>query len=132
MPSKIPNEGEIRLAERALATNLELRLFVNNLTLLDTTVLADFTQMSTHGYAAKTLTGGSWSVSTVSGKGEASYAQQTFSFTAAAAVDVYGYYIVDTGTGKVIQAERFSTPQSVSLSGDAIRITPKITFGSES
>ncbi len=132
MPSKIPNEGEIRLAERALSSNLELRLFVNNLTPVDASVLADFTEMSTHGYAAKTLTGGSWSVSTVSGKAEASYAQQTFSFTAATAVLVYGYYIVDTGAGKVVQAERFASPQTIELLGDAIRITPKITFATES
>lgn len=132
MPSKIPNEGEIRLAEKALADNLELRLFVNNMTPADADDETDYTEMSTHGYTAKTLTGGSWSVSTVGGKAEGSYAQQTFSFTAASAVTVYGYYIVDPVDDKVIQAELFAAPQVIEFLGDAIRITPKITFASES
>ena len=132
MPGKCPNEGEIWLAQKALANNLELRLYVNDKTPADADVIGGYTQMSTHGYSAKTLTGGSWSVSTVSGKAEASYAQQTFSFTAASLVTVYGYYIVDTSLSKVVFAERFATPQGVQYTGDAIRITPKITFATES
>lgn len=132
MPSKIPNEGELRLLEKALADNLELCLFVNDVTPADGDTEAAYTEMSTHGYALKTLTGGSWSVSTVGGKAEATYAQQTFSFTAASPVTVYGYYIKDPADDKLIQVERLTTPQVVELTGDAIRITPKITLASES
>jgi hypothetical protein len=110
--------------------NQILRLNVNNVDSADDTLDAsDFTEMSTHGYAAKTLTKTSWAVTPNAGApASAAYAQQTWTFTAAAAVTVYGYYVTDATTGLLIWFEEFTAPKIIENTGDQIIITPAITF----
>lgn len=130
----IPSAAEKTLAEFMLGVltpgNQTLGLYVNNVTPDDATVLATLTEMSTHGYAAKTLTKTSWSVAAGSSgqPATASYAAQTWTFTAAAAVSVYGYFVKDVTTGLLLWAEKFATAKSVENAGDQIIITPKITL----
>lgn len=128
----IPNASEVKLLEFALGFstpgNQQLKLFVNNVTVGDTDTAATYTEMSTLGYAAKTLTKGSWSISSSSNVGTATYAQQTWTFTAGTAVVVYGYYIIDTTTGTLLWAENFVTPKTAQYNGDQILITPTITL----
>lgn len=109
--------------------NQILKLYVNNHTLADATTEADLTEMSTHGYAAKTLTKTSWVVTAGSTGNPASgaYAQQTWTFTAAAAVTVYGYFVIDSTTGKLMWAEAFAAAKVIQNGGDQIIITPTIT-----
>ncbi len=108
--------------------NQTLKLFVNNYTPVDASVAADFTEMSTLGYAAKTLTKTSWTVGQVSSVAQGSYPEQTWTFTAGTLVTVYGYYIVDATSGLLLWAENFSSSKDVQNSGDLIKITPKITL----
>ena len=130
----VPTASEKDLGEFMLGVatpgNQKLKLFVNNYTPVDGSVLASFTEMTTHGYADKTLTKTSWVVTAGSAGNPASgaYAQQTWTFTAAAAVIVYGYYITDVTTGRLLWAERFTTSKSVENAGDQILITPTITL----
>ena len=107
-----------------------LKLYVNNHTIADTTVEGNLTEMSTHGYAAKTLTKTSWTVNAGStgNPATANYAQQTWTFTAAAAVTVYGYYIIDSTTGKLLWIESFAASKVIQNNGDQIIITPSITL----
>lgn len=132
MPLLIPTVGENKLAEFMLGFstpgNQTLKLFVNNITPADADVAATYTEMSTHGYAAKTLTKTSWVVAQNAGVGEGSYAQQTWTFTAAAAVTVYGYFVIDSTTGVLLWSEKFTTGKVVEFAGDQILITPKITL----
>lgn len=110
--------------------NQTLKLYVNNHTLADTSAETDLTEMSTHGYAAKTLTKTSWAV-VAGGSGNpatGTYAQQTWTFTAAAAVTVYGYYIIDSTSGKLMWAEAFASPKVIQNGGDQIIITPTVTL----
>ncbi len=110
--------------------NQKLKLFVNNVTPDDTFVAANLTEMSTLGYAEKTLTKTSWVV-TAGASGQpatATYAVQTWTFTAGTAVTVYGYYYTDTTTGLLLMAELFSSAKVVQNTGDQIIITPTITF----
>ncbi len=127
----IPDVGEVALWKRALGQatngNMTLKLYVNDYTPVAGSTAANFTEMSTLGYAAKTLTAGSWVVTTISNVASGTYAQQTWTFTAGTAVIVYGYYIIEAG-GVVCYAERFSSSQTVQYTGDAISITPVITF----
>lgn len=129
----IPSNGEAKLLEFALGVNTpgnqKLRLFVNDYTPVDGSLVASFTEMTTLGYAEKTLTKTSWVV-TQGADGavaEAAYAVQTWSFTAGTLVNVYGYYIVDTTTGLLLWAERFPSAKPIQNTGDQIIITPKIT-----
>jgi len=110
--------------------NQTLKLYVNNYTLADATTEADLTEMSTHGYAAKTLTKTSWAVGAGSAGNPATgtYAQQTWTFTAAAAVTVYGYYVIDSTSGKLVWAEAFTSAKVIQNNGDQIIITPTITL----
>lgn len=129
----LPTASEKTFLEFALGVlvpgNQSLRLFVNDYTPDDTTVLANLTEMSTHGYAAKTLTKTSWVVTPGATGQPASgaYAQQTWTFTVAAAVNVYGYHVVDVTSGLLLWVERFSSFKTIANTGDQIIITPTIT-----
>lgn len=110
--------------------NQLLKLYVNNVTTTDDTLLAaGFTEMSTLGYAAKTLTKTSWTVAQ-SGAfvGSGTYAQQTWTFTAGSAVTVYGYFVTDATSGLLLWFEAFAASKVIQNNGDQIIITPTITL----
>jgi hypothetical protein len=114
------------------AEDLVLRLFVNNVTPADASTAASFTEMSTLGYASKTLSKASWTVAqNGASKAEASYAQQSWTFTSGTAVTVYGYYVTRATTGDLWYAERFTAAHTVQNTGDTIRVTPKLTLSKE-
>lgn len=106
--------------------NLTLKLYTNNLTPLDTHTAASFTEASGGGYAAKTLTNGSWTVTPANDPSDAVYAQQTFTFTGALSGNptVYGYYVVDADNN-LIYAELLTAPFTPANNGDNIKITLK-------
>lgn len=88
---------------------------------------SSFTEATGSGYAAFTLTGSSWST-TPGAPTQASYAQQVWTFTGALG-NVYGYYVVQVTSGKILWAERFSDgPYNVVNNGDQVKVTPKITL----
>lgn len=128
----VPTVGEDKLLEFALGKSTPgdqtLKLYVNNYTPVDGSVAGSFTEMSTHGYAAKTLTKASWTVAQAGGVATGTYAAQTWTFTAAAVVTVYGYYIVDSTTGILLWAELFNSGKAIQYAGDQIVITPTITL----
>jgi len=101
--------------------NLTLRLFATNVTPAQTGVT--YVEATGGGYAAKTLTNGSWTVDTVNDPSDAVYAQQTFIFTGPLTTNatLYGYYVTDADN-TVIYAETF-TPFEPLDNGDNIKIT---------
>lgn len=123
--------GEVSLLKYMLnfapADNKVLHLFTNNQTPAQSDVLSNYTESVAAGYAASTLTGTAWTISTVAGTSSAQYAQQTFSFSAAETL--YGYYITDNAATQVIWAERFAAaPFTMPVSGGVVDITPVITL----
>jgi hypothetical protein len=108
--------------------NLILKLFCNNVTPADTDTLATYTEASGGGYAAITLTNGSWVVSEVSSIWQAAYAQQTFTFTGALTTNptIYGYYIIDqtTPTANVVWSQLLVAPFTPANNGDTCKVTP--------
>lgn len=131
----IPNASEVDLLKFMLGfsapSNQVLRLFVNNVTPDDTFVASGLTEMATLGYSSKALTMASWSVAagTAGNPGTATYAQQTWTFTAGTLVNVYGYYYTDTSSGRLLGAEKFLSPKPIQNAGDQIIITPTLTMG---
>lgn len=111
-------------------SNQLLKLFTNNITPADTDVASTYTEMTTLGYVAKTLTKTAWATTAgaTAAPAVSSYAQQTFTFTAGTAVLVYGYFVVDSTTGLLLWSESFGTPKAVQNTGDQILITPSITL----
>lgn len=109
--------------------NQLLKLYVNNVTTSDDTLLAaGFTEMSTLSYAAKTLTKTSWVVAQSGAVGSSTYAQQTWTFTAGAGVTVYGYFVTDATSGLLLWFEAFAVSKVIQNNGDQIIITPTITL----
>jgi len=127
-----PNVGEILLLKYMLnyqaATNVELRLYTNNLTPAYPDVLASYTESSAAGYAGITLIGSMWTVAATSGTVVGNYAQQTFTYTTSESV--YGYFVTSNGKGQVLWAERFSgaVPFNIPSGGGTVSITPRVTL----
>lgn len=80
-----------------------LRLFSNNYTPVLNDSPSNYTQCTGSGYASISLSSGSWTVTKVGNQEQATYPQQTFTFTGA--LTVYGYYVTDSGNTKVFWAE---------------------------
>lgn len=119
------------------AQNLTLKLFTNNYTPLIGTptggsVAADFTEASGGGYAAKTLTGSSWTLTNDGvNDGKATYADQTWTFSGAlsGSATIYGYFVVQATSGLLVWAERFSDTFTPAVANDALTVSPAIRAG---
>lgn len=109
--------------------NLRLKLFKSNTTPGETDTEATYTEADFTGYADVLLTGASWSA-TPGAPSQVTYAQQSFTSSADQSTQqVYGYMLVQTTSGKLVAAERFSDgPYPISFNGDIIKVTPKITM----
>ena len=105
--------------------NLTLKLVAPNVTPADTSTAASFTAAAGGGYADKTLTMGSWTVSNVGGIDQAAYAIQTWTFTGALTTNttIYGYYLVDADN-VLIGAELLGAPFTPFNNGDQQSVTP--------
>ena len=116
-------------ARPAGGNNLTLRLFCNDVTPAQTGI--SYTEATGGGYAAKTLTNGSWTVATANDPSDAVYAEQTFTFTGALTTNttVYGYYVTDADN-TVLWAETLTAAFTPANNGDNIKITPKFQLSS--
>jgi len=129
----VPQQGEgialEALAGKTAGQNLILKLFKSNTTPGATDTEATYTEANFTGYAAITLTAANW-VTTPGNPSSMAYAQQTFTSSAGAQNQpVYGYYLIQVSSGKLVWAERFTDgPYTIVNNGDAIKITPVITL----
>ena len=105
--------------------DLKLRLFTNNVTPGKTDTTSSYTECAATGYAAATLTGASWTVSTINSVNTASYAAVTFTLTAAA--NCYGYFITNNDGTKLIGSELFPSVFAIPSAGGAISVTLALT-----
>jgi hypothetical protein len=105
--------------------DLTLSLYTNNYVPLDTSVAGDFTEAAGGGYAAVTLTMGSWTVAAGNDPSDAVYAEQTWTFTGTltGAATIYGYFVVDAD-GTLLFAEKFDYSFTPAKNGDQLRLTP--------
>ena len=122
----VPDVGEVLLLKYALnhtePTEVKLEIYTNDYTPVEGSVVADFTEAVAAGYAAIELAGASWTITTTTGVTTATYAQQTFTFTAASTN--YGYYITNNDGSRVLWAERFSdAPHTIPSGGGTEKIT---------
>lgn len=128
----VPNDGEAialgyLVGKTTTVRDLVYNLFATNVTPAETDTAASYTAATGGGYAAKTLTGASWTISE-GAPTEASYAQQTWTFTGALTTNatIYGYFVTRATDADLVLAETFTsfTPAN---NGDQILLTPKIT-----
>lgn len=106
--------------------NFTLKLFISNTTPADTDTAVTYTEASGGGYAAKTLTNGSFTVTPANDPSDAVYAEQTWTFTGAlsGSATVYGYFVIDAD-GVLQWAERLGAAFTPTTNGDVLRVTPK-------
>ena len=126
----VPNASEVYMLEYILnqqsPTDLTIRLYANDVTPAEATIITDLTEVVGGGYAAVALTSGTW-VITPGDPSEAAYTQITWTFTGSVG-NVYGYYVT-RANGDLMWAERFSNgPYNISTSGDEIRVTQRLTL----
>ena len=106
--------------------NLTIKFFTNDYTPVDTSITGSFTEASGGGYAAKTLSNGSWTVNAANDPSDAVYAEQTWTFTGPliGGASIYGYYILDADD-VLVWAERLPAAFTPANNGDVLKITPK-------
>jgi len=125
-----PNEGKnltlnvlFKKITTDLGTDMELGLFTNA-SVTEATAATDLTEPTGGGYARKTLTDASWSITADT----ASYAQQTFTASGSAYTGtVKGYFIVTKGvTPRIIAIEVDSNAPYTIADGDSYAVTPVV------
>jgi hypothetical protein len=127
MALSFPDQGENMalemLVNKTAPQNLVLRLYTSNTTPGESDVEGTYTECAMSGYSAITLTGSSWG--TAAG-GSIAYAQQTFTFSGSGTI--YGYYVTQVTSGKLLFSERFSDgPYTFPSGGGTLKVTPTIT-----
>ena len=131
----VPNVGEVLLLSYSLnkiapGDTVLLKLFKNDYTPVEGSVVGDFTEADTAGYSAIALAKADWTIETAAGVTTAQQPQKTFTLTAASVN--YGYYITDiAGTG-LLWAERFDdAPHNIPSGGGTEKITVKMQGAQE-
>lgn len=127
----VPNAAEsIILANflnKTAPEDLVLRLYSNNKTPAEADTEASYTEATGGGYAAVNLTASSWAI-TPGAPSSGAYPQVTFTFTGVVG-NVYGYYITQFTSGKLMWAELFTNgPYNIQNNGDQIKVTLTITL----
>jgi len=131
----VPDVGELIILDALVAGDtlaaFECRLYQNNYTPVQGSVIGSFTVATFSGYAADWCAFGS--ATTVSNKAKI-VGTTDVEFThngGGTSNTIYGYYVVDTVSGEVVWAERFAASQAMANNGDKITITLALTLFSE-
>jgi hypothetical protein len=136
MALKVVNQAEVIFNKNVLnvqaAEELDLKLFKNNHTPVDTDTEADYTEATFVGYAAIPLDHTLW-VTTPGNPASSDYPTVTFTSTGGGQNEtIYGYYVVQRLSGKLLWAELFSdndpqAPYLIVNIGDNIAWEPQFT-----
>jgi hypothetical protein len=106
--------------------DLQLRLYVDDLTLAEDTVVGDFTEASFPGYSPVQLFGGNW-IFTQGNPTETTYTTQEFvCFADTVLQTVYGYYVTRLLAGDLLWCERLDQPVPIQSVGNRVVITPRL------
>lgn len=116
------------LVNKTAPESLVLKLFKNDVTPTNAFTEADVVEADFTGYVAVTLTAASW-VLTPGTPSVIAFALQAFTSSAGAQNQaVYGYWLAQLGSGKMVGAERFSDgPYTIVNLSDVINVTPSIS-----
>lgn len=130
----IPNRGEGVFLGLITSVDYYVRLFTNDVedglsaSQIEALTEADFTEATFTGYAAQSLTGGSWTVST-GAPSEATYAAQSFiSSVEQSPETLHGYYVTQASTGYLAWYEYFDDAVDMSGADEHVIVTPRITM----
>lgn len=128
----VTNQGEgiilDAMTTKVAGQNLILKLYSSNTVPDEGDTAATYTTLTeANGYTHTTLTPASW-VTTLGAPTETVYPQAVWTFTGAVG-NVYGYILVQSTSGFLVWAERFTNgPYNIQNNGDQIKVTAKITM----
>jgi hypothetical protein len=110
------------------SSDVEMHLYNNNRTPAETDTINLYTESTASNYTGVRLTGAAWTVASGATAGStATYAQQSFNFSAADTI--YGYYVTSNQKQVLLWAELFSGgPFTLPSSGGTIAVTPKVSL----
>lgn len=115
------------LVNKTAPESLTLRLYKNNVSISNATVVEDVTQADFTGYSAIALAGSDWA-SASAGSISTSAAKEFTSSAGSQSSPVYGYYLTDASATRLYWIEAFSGgPYTIVNNGDKITVTPTIT-----
>jgi hypothetical protein len=127
----VPDASERTFLTRILTLeNSKLKLYSNDYTATEATVIGAYVECAAGGYAQKTLTGtvtaSTWTISSQAGVSTASYPEQEYVLTSA--LTAYGYYVTNNAENALLWAERFTgAPFAIPSGGGSIKVTLNIT-----
>lgn len=130
MPGLMWDQGEVIALEALLDLGLTLHLYKNDYTPVDGTTEANFVEADFPGYAPISFADAS-SWTTVGGAPtQAVLPQQTFlaNNVVSPTQTIYGYWFEITSSGLGVWGERLGTPRLMALSGDYVKVTPKLQY----
>lgn len=123
-----PNVGEVLLLRYMLnnlsSDNARLHLFTNNITPGENDVLTDYTEATAPGYSSISLSGPTWTFTTLSGTTTATYPVQTF--TMSTSTTIRGFYLTNNASTSLIMGESFDSAINLPSGGGQIQIDPSI------
>lgn len=116
----------------SLNGSAKLHLFMNNYTIIQTSVLANVTEATYGGYAAQVLGTAVDGGIDANDRDTWTYPTLTFAATSGASLPqtIYGYYVTDNGSTTLLWAMNFSPTIVLAASGDGFTITPQFSYGS--
>lgn len=129
----VPNAAEHVLLNnifnKVAPQDQKIKLFATNVTPAESDTESSYTEAAGGGYADKGLTGSDWTV-TEGNPTTAAAPQQVWTFTGALTTNatIYGYYVVQTTSGKILWAEALAIPFTPANNGDQLKITPSFTL----
>lgn len=131
---RVVDQGEAIFLDLITSIDYYLRLFTNDVedglgaSAKELLTEADFTEASFTGYAAKTLTGGSWT-SASGAPASAAYAEQAFISTVSqSGQDLYGYYVTRVSDGSLCWYQYFMSPVTIAGADEFIIVNPRLTM----
>jgi hypothetical protein len=129
MVALAPNEAEVRNLQKETSTDLDLVLFVNDLTPDEDTEAGDLTEPAHASGAARTIAPGDW---TITGGDPTEAVADVEVWTLDSSITtVYGWALVERGTGEdpdvLVRIERFAAPWVHSENGGILAIRPRLT-----
>ncbi|MGE5682590.1 MAG: hypothetical protein ACM34K_17115 [Bacillota bacterium] len=131
----VPDCGEQKLLSMALKfdtpPSLTMRLFVNNITPSSADTTAVYTEMSTQGYAAKSISRADWNIVSTGGKAIAENIEKIFSFDGTGGrTPVYGYFITTDDDNTLLAVYQFDDPFIAQTAGSQVKPIPSLTLES--
>lgn len=113
-------------AQLTFNNQLQLGLFTNNITILDTTVLADLTEAAWSGYLRLTPATFGAAFLDSSNVAVTQAAAQAFNNTSGSTVTFRGYFLFDPTSTNLVYAENLGGDVPI-VSGAAVLLVPSIT-----